>query len=368
MNVESPRTKEYAIVIEIVEIENKFIGVTLEEEPNVDTIQEAHLSEPSMYGEVTLVFDYEMGLPDGIEEWTSENEGADYFVFMYVPSTDSEIFFEEAEIEEHMSWSIESADSHEIVLKLNFTNPLAVSTSSRDSIEFNIKRPQDFLVQTEDGNRPMQWKQEDAQVVLVSQLGDAVSKELLESLNTAIEGTLGVFISSNFALTIFISGALQFLWGMVNALQMIVLSVLFSVMRPPHVEMVLTTIMEYVNFDFIDTAEMLEDVFGISKETTPFNEIFEKAHFESTSFIREIGCIIFFVLGFFGFVIIRQILSYVFKKYPASGRIAEIIEKKVKKVRYKVMIVRFLLEGCVELGICALICVLRINYNEPAQP
>ena len=39
-----------------------------------------------------------MIFPEGIENWTSENEGADYLEFVYLPSDESEIFFDEANI------------------------------------------------------------------------------------------------------------------------------------------------------------------------------------------------------------------------------------------------------------------------------
>ena len=70
-----------------------------------------------------------------------------------------------------------------------------------------------------------------------------------------------MFLSSNLAVSFLLSGVLQYLWGMVNALQMIVMTVLFSVIRPINAEVVLTTIMSYVNLDLIETYPMLNKLF-----------------------------------------------------------------------------------------------------------
>ena len=59
---------------------------------------------------------------------------------------------------------------------------------------------------------------------------------------------------------------------------MIVLTVLFSVMRPVNAEVVLTTVMQYVNLDLFDTENFINLVFDFP-ETEPFNPIFEKAGF-----------------------------------------------------------------------------------------
>ena len=112
-----------------------------------------------------------------------------------------------------------------------------------------------------------------------------------------------MFISSNLAVSFLLSGVLQYLWGMVNALQMIVMTVLFSVIRPVNAEVVLTTIMSYVNLDLIETYPMLDKLFTF-KESEPFNQIFLQAGYESTTYLVELGLLIFIILGFGVFVLV----------------------------------------------------------------
>ena len=67
---------------------------------------------------------------------------------------------------------------------------------------------------------------------------------------------------------------------------------------------------------------------------------------------------VYVIIGFFVFVLIREILKRVLQRSAGANQYADFISKKMKKMRYKVIIVRFLLEGCVELGLTAMISVI----------
>ena len=120
-------------------------------------------------------------------------------------------------------------------------------------------------------------------------------------------------------------------------------------------------IMRLINLDLIDESDM-QDWFGFTP-TAPFNAIFWEAGFDTTTFWIEIGLILFIVISFGIFVVLRELLRHIFKKYPMSNRVVDFMKKKIKKIKYKVIIVRFLLEGCIELGLSALICVLSIGKD-----
>ena len=139
---------EVSVVINIISLQDSSYKVTLDEEYEPDTIYEAIVNEPSMYGEMVIEFNYDVILPEGIEEWTSQNIGAEYFELHYIPSEESEIFFDEADISIEIGWSIASIDGDSVTLQLNFTTPLAVSTSPYDidQLTFNIKKPEEILV------------------------------------------------------------------------------------------------------------------------------------------------------------------------------------------------------------------------------
>ena len=55
-----------------------------------------------MYGVFIIIFDQDIVYPEGIEKWTSQNQGAQYFDIIYLPSAESKTFFDEAGIENQM--------------------------------------------------------------------------------------------------------------------------------------------------------------------------------------------------------------------------------------------------------------------------
>ena len=150
------------------------------------------------------------------------------------------------------------------------------------------------------------------------------------------------FIASNLLASTMMSGALQFLWGTVNALQMIVLTCLFSVMRPKNAEVTLIAIMAYVNLDIFPVEKFINFFFDFP-ETEPFNPIFELAGYESTTYILELGVIFFIIMGF-AIVLVpaRSIFKLLVQKFGANNRVTEYLKGKSDKMNYKVMIVRFL--------------------------
>ena len=72
-----------------------------------------------------------------------------------------------------------------------------------------------------------------------------------------IEDAVIVIAASSFVISFFLAGVLQFLWGMINGLQMIVLSILFSVLFPANAETVFITIMSLVNMDMFHSEDIL---------------------------------------------------------------------------------------------------------------
>lgn len=77
------------------------------------------------------------------------------------------------------------------------------------------------------------------------------------------EGALKAFLGANVLISLFFAGALQYLWGMINALQVIVLTKLFSLDNiPPNAYIVMQTILKLCALEFIDTGFLSEKLFN----------------------------------------------------------------------------------------------------------
>ena len=132
---------------------------------------------------------------------------------------------------------------------------------------------------------------------------------MIESVGDASSGFLSVFMSTNVFLSIFMIQLLQYLWGLINTLQMIVIIVLFNVQFPLNTSQILIDIMALSNLDLFEVDGYITAMFNFGVQTKAFNEIFEAAGFETSTFTIELGMIFFIVLFSFAFLVFKQILK-----------------------------------------------------------
>jgi len=64
-------------------------------------------------------------------------------------------------------------------------------------------------------------------------------------------------MAGNFALSTFMSLSLNFLWGMINALQMIVYLPLFSIVIPANLNLMMTVLISVATFDIVPDIDNL---------------------------------------------------------------------------------------------------------------
>jgi len=114
--------------------------------------------------------------------------------------------------------------------------------------------------------------------------------------------------------------------------------------------------MKLTNLDVIETNALLEK-FMVLKELPPFNFLFGEVGYETTNFILELGPLFFLIIGCFFFFLAKVLLVCLIKK-----RGDNCLTRRIRKqIHYQAFIIRFLLEGCIVLGLIAMICVLRVS-------
>ena len=99
------------------------------------------------------------------------------------------------------------------------------------------------------------------------------------------------FLASNFIMGALLAVSLQFMWGLINALQLIVLTVLFNTKVPVNAKEVLVVILTIANFELVDTEEIYPTIFKFT-ETESFNQIYDACEMETSNFIMLIGILL----------------------------------------------------------------------------
>lgn len=76
-------------------------------------------------------------------------------------------------------------------------------------------------------------------------------------------------LASSSAANISLSFSLQYFWGVINALQLIVFTCLFNLKTPLNAETVEIAILKMVSFDLLNTEETLKKIFKFNDTDTP---------------------------------------------------------------------------------------------------
>ena len=93
-------------------------------------------------------------------------------------------------------------------------------------------------------------------------------------------------------------------------------------------------------------------------ELPRFNMLFEEVGYDTTSFIIELGPLLFIILGTGAFFLLKALAKVATCRFKDSW-----LTRKVRaKVHYTAGIIRFFLESCIELGLIAMICVKNVSF------
>jgi len=93
----------------------------------------------------------------------------------------------------------------------------------------------------------------------------------LEAAGNAAAGSSKAVVIGNMVMNIVLSGAMNLLWGMVNALQLIVVMPLLSIKMPANASSLLLMIMGIANFEVLPTDDIFGTIFNFT-DTVAYND------------------------------------------------------------------------------------------------
>ena len=119
-------------------------------------------------------------------------------------------------------------------------------------------------------------------------------------------------MAGNVFIVIFFSGAIQTMWGMINSLQMMVITLLFSVFQPINSHILQLSILQLCAFDLFKSEDYYKTFFRFD-ETESFNLVFEQSSMEGHIFILGIGPVFLVYLFYPIYGITHAMIRYVLK-------------------------------------------------------
>lgn len=114
-------------------------------------------------------------------------------------------------------------------------------------------------------------------------------------------------MASNYLIGLIFAGILQYLWNMVNTLQLVNLVIIYDLLLPENMLIIQSLVNKACNFDFYNTDYLYKRMFGF-QETESFSDQFEIAGFEGSNFVMFIGPIFGFIVFGFAWTIFKAIV------------------------------------------------------------
>jgi len=219
------------------------------------------------------------------------------------------------------NWTIFNIDSTFIEFQLKFENIYDVSKYSSDNLVFNMLQC-DLFVGVESG-KPVNCTKTNATqsntnqtsafetfVMKIPKQMDVTASDMkgaTEDINIGLKSLM----STNLILSLFVAGSLQSMWSLVNALQVIVFTVLFNLNFPENVNSTFGELISLLAFDVFQAEYLFQYIF-VFTSTPAFSLHFDEVGYGSSSFIQGLGSTFIIWIGIilifgFGEILVRMV-------------------------------------------------------------
>ena len=132
-----------------------------------------------------------------------------------------------------------------------------------------------------------------------AQLPMNAATETLKSVTATFDSATQGSLISNFALNIAISGALNYLWGMVNCLQIIAHFPMINVLMPANVQMLFMIVVKIATFDMLPVGGIMEwfdETIPTTSDPYAMPANFQEFGYETTNTVQNLEVVFLVIL------------------------------------------------------------------------
>ena len=251
------------------------------------------------------------------------------------------------------TWNVTDFTASTMTIHMYFTKPVYVSSRSvRDQLQLTILDSHSF--KSTESNLFL-TEGEKLAYTIPSQLAQSKANDLLISSVGSVETVANTALVGNFIINILISGALNFLWGMINCLQIIAYFPLINVTTPANCQIMFTIIVKIATFDMISVDGIIDwvsEYVDSTPDRKPVGSQFHEFGYEQSNPVRNLGVVF---LGMVAIILLMIVLKLVELICSTCRRASQAIRSFKETKLYWNLIIRYTLEMYMELSICSMI-------------
>ena len=189
-----------------------------------------------------------------------------------------------------------------------------------------------------------------------------MATRVLETTANVVAFGIGTAVISNFLSNVFISGTLNYLWGMINSLQIVAHFPLINILMPANCQVLFRVIVKIVTFDWIPIDGFMDSVEKIfkGKVDIELSDNFAEFQYETTDPIQNLQFNFVFLLSLMIVPVLIRLVELVVMEYEeGTYRVQEFKRRHI----YWNMFLRFFLQAYLELAITGFIRVKAYSYD-----
>ena len=240
-------------------------------------------------------------------------------------------------------------------MNLNFTKPLFISSNIEpDQVKINFNNLDMF---SDIYGQPLERSSTELIRTIPKQMPSAAEAAVLNAAKDGVGNGAIAASTFNFILNFLLSGAMQFLWDLINSQQIVILLPLFASQIPANAMVMFGAIMQIAAFDAIPTDPVYEYLELDGKD--PINDNFESVGFETILIMHNLGSLALFIA--------LSPLYYIYYFLLGCCSHYKKIEEKRKQLGKTIfwgLLLRLIMESYMIVVICCLINVQQLDWSD----
>ncbi|TNV87548.1 hypothetical protein FGO68_gene6265 [Halteria grandinella] len=255
------------------------------------------------------------------------------------------------------SWKVDTLTQTKLDIQLNFQDPKMISRISQkpDTLNITILDGQFFQSSEYLGERLREG------TVITRSIPKQLSQE--DSIQSLIKSsqpastTTNSLVVSNLAINLVMASSLQYLWGMISVMQLILNMPLMNLQFPPHVIHLFTSTQGVASMNLIPMDQIRDALFKFT--ATQSDMQFQQMGIEGTNFIENMGSMLFYV-GIYGVLLgLMGVMKFFTKKY----KIMSTLYIKCAKILLFNTAIRIFIEGQLEFSINSFLNLKNLHWE-----
>eukprot|EP00347_Sterkiella_histriomuscorum_P013970 403362661 len=187
------------------------------------------------------------------------------------------------------------------------------------------------------------------------------AQQTIQSIVESIKASMSSVFGSSMIVNIFLSQGMQQMWGMIEGFQLMTHLPMMSIVIPANTQNLFSLLNDIASFNLIPTEDLTNSLFHFDEESEKaYNDSFEFMGYENMNMIQNLGLLFYMIV--INWMILILCLMLIFFLHQILAPDNKVLKYMKEKIVFN-LILRFMIESSLEIGVCCFINVNELSLN-----